>query len=152
MLRRGNRRALLLAMLALPFGLAAQDAVVGLVKTVSGQVEVLRRGERLRGVVGLALQQGDQIVCGPSSGAGLVLADDSRVTLGPRSRLELADIQFDPVTHDGRVWLRLVNGALHLSTGHVARRAPQNVRVQTPTAVLGVRGTSFIVDTPQAEP
>ena len=39
------------------------------------------------------------------------------------------------------------NGTLHVVTGLIARQQPQNVNVQTRSAMMGVRGTEFIVDT-----
>lgn len=119
----------------------------GIIKTVTGQVRIERAGQSLPATVGLALQRQDRIVTGTPGGIGITLVDDTLLTAGPGTQLELSEVRFDATTHDGRLWIRLVRGALHMVTGLIAREAPQNVRIETPTAVMGVRGTDFVVET-----
>ena len=127
-----------------------EAAAVGWVKTLNGPVHAVRQGKPVALALGSALLREDRVVCGPGAAVGMSLVDDSVLTLGASSQIELSDIRFDSTTHEGRVWLRLLTGTLHMVTGWVAKQAPQNVRLQTPTAVLGVRGTRFIVDAAQA--
>ena len=75
------------------------------------------------------------------------LIDDTLLSAGAATRLELSEVRFDSTSQDGKLWIRLYQGALHMITGLIAREAPQNVRIETPTAVMGVRGTEFIIDT-----
>ena len=44
---------------------------------------------------------------------------------------------------DGPVLLR---GSLRMATGLIAKVKPEQVKVTTPTTVIGVRGTDFIVE------
>jgi len=126
---------------------AQQAAWAGMVKRVSGTVSVVRGGATLPVTEGTRLSAGDRIVTGPDSGVGIALADDTLLTAGASSRVELNDVRFDPTTQEGNIFVRLFKGVLHVVTGLVARQAPQNVRIETPTAVMGVRGTEFIVAT-----
>lgn len=130
---------------------AADPVLAGMVKRVSGSVSLERGDSRLPVSVGTLLRAGDRIVTGTTGGVGIVLADDTLVTAGPGSRVELADVRFDSTTHDGNIVIRLLRGAMHFATGLVGKQKPENVRIETPTAVMGVRGTEFIVETTPCE-
>ena len=80
-----------------------------------------------------------------------MLADDTLVTAGPGSRVEVSDVKFDTTTQEGNIFIRLFKGALHFVTGLIGKQKPENVKIETPTAVMGVRGTEFIVETAGAK-
>lgn len=124
----------------------AQAAPVGRIKRLSGKVFIERDGTNLPARAGMALQRNDRVVTGKPGGVGIVLADDTSLSAGPDTRIELADVQFDSTTHKGRLFVRLLKGAMHVVTGLIARESPKDVRIETPTAVMGVRGTEFIVE------
>jgi hypothetical protein len=148
-LQLGFRATALTALFAAGIGcaMAQEPAWAGMVKRVNGKVSVVRAGATLPVAEGTRLNAGDRIVTGPDSGVGIALADDTLLTAGASSRVELNDVRFDATTQDGNIFVRLLQGALHMVTGLVARQSPQNVRIETPTAVMGVRGTEFIVTT-----
>jgi len=126
---------------------AADAGIAGMIKRVTGTATVERAGVSLPAVVGMPLRTGDRVVTGTPGGVGVVLTDDTIVTAGAGSRLVLADLQFDATTHEGNILVRLLTGTLHFVTGLIGKQAPQNVKIETPTAVMGVRGTEFIVQT-----
>ena len=136
-------------MLAVPMLVSAAEPtpVAGMVKRVSGTAVVERGGTAMPAVPGMVLQAGDRVITGSPGGIGIVLSDDSIVTAGPDSRIALSDYKFNSTTQEGGMVVRLLKGALHFVTGLIGKQAPQNVRIETPTAVLGVRGTEFIVQT-----
>lgn len=137
----------LATVLAVGSASAADPSLAGMVKRVSGSVSLERGDSRLPVSAGTLLRAGDRIITGATGGVGIVLADDTLVTAGPGSRVELAEVKFDSTTHDGNIVIRLLRGALHFVTGLVGRQKPENVKIETPTAVMGVRGTEFIVQT-----
>ncbi len=137
----------LATVLAVGSASAADPSLAGMVKRVSGSVSLERGASRLPVSAGTLLRAGDRIITGATGGVGIVLADDTLVTAGPGSRVELAEVKFDSTTHDGNIVIRLLRGALHFVTGLVGRQKPENVKIETPTAVMGVRGTEFIVQT-----
>lgn len=123
---------------------AAEPA--GLVKRLQGSVTLQRGATALVPVPGTEVQVGDRFVTGPDGAIGITLADDSLLTAGPSSTLVISEFRFDPTTHEGGILARLLQGTLHFVTGLVAKTQPQNVNVHTRNAVMGVRGTEFIVD------
>ena len=70
---------------------------------------------------------------------------DSLLSAGPNSILSLDRYDFDPVTNNGRFDAQLKKGSLAVISGHIAKQAPDAMTVRTPSTILGVRGTEFVV-------
>lgn len=137
--------------LALLVGLAGPGAAqgvepgVGQLKVVKGSVHVERGGQRLPATVGTRLQEADVVVTGPDGSAGIGFADDSLLSVGPGSTLAIDRFVFDPTTHRGAHETSLRQGTLSGVSGKIARQTPEAMKVRTPAAILGVRGTEFAV-------
>jgi len=133
--------------LAVAVGIAAEaGAPAGKVKRAEGGVTIDRAGHVLSLPVGATVYVGDRISTGADGSVGITLSDDTLLTAGPRSTLLINDFRFNPATQEGNMLTTLVKGTLSVVTGLIGKQAPQNVRFQTPTVVLGVRGTEFIVE------
>lgn len=126
--------------------LAAAAADAGVVKRVQGTVWLQRGAQALPVAPGTAVQVGDRLVTGADGHVGLTLADDTRLTAGPGSTLVISDFRFDSTTNEGNVLVQLLKGTLHYVSGLIAKTQPQNVNVQTRNAMMGVRGTEFVVE------
>ncbi len=120
-------------------------ADVGQVKVVNGQVSIERKGQRLPARVGMTLEAADVLRTGADGAIGIAMRDDSRLSAGPNSVLALERFEFDAVTSQGRFDAQLQRGTLAVVSGRIAKQSPQDMSVRTPTAVLGVRGTEFVV-------
>lgn len=141
----GAALAMLLAAAdSLAQGVTAADAI-GWVKTARGEVAVLRGGSRLPATVGMALARGDVIATGNDGTAGVTLADNSVLSAGPQSELALDEFTYDSARLKGSSLATLRKGTLSATSGDIARGTPGAMRVRTPTAVLAVRGTTFLV-------
>lgn len=125
---------------------AAATAQAGIVKRVAGTVTLERAGARNPVAVGAAVQAGDTLRTGADGAVGITLADDTLLTLGADSELVLDSYSFDTTTHDGGLLVSMWRGTVGVVTGLIGRKAPEKLRFQTRTVVLGVRGTEFIVD------
>ena len=124
---------------------SATAADIGQIKLVSGQVSVERQGQALPARVGLRLEAADVVKTGSDGAVGITMRDNARLSAGPNSVLALESFDFDPTTSAGRFDARLSRGTLAVSSGRIAKQSPQAMTVRTPTAVLGVRGTEFVV-------
>jgi len=118
----------------------------GIFKAVRGEVTVVRGDTRSAAVVGGALHTGDRVITGPQGAATLSLLDGTVIELGADSTTDLAQFRFDSTTNEGGMLVNLARGTLRMMTGLIAKTQPENVKVTTPTAVIGVRGTDFIVE------
>ncbi len=128
----------------------ANDA--GRIKVVRGTAWIERSGSRLPAEVGVTVKQSDVIVTGADGSVGVTFADDSRLSIGPNSTLALDRFAFDPTTHQGQFESSLRKGTLVAVSGKLARQSPEAMTVKTPAAILGVRGTRFLVRTGEATP
>jgi ferric-dicitrate binding protein FerR (iron transport regulator) len=122
------------------------DTRDGTFKTVRGEVTVMRQNTRIAAMVGAGLDSSDRIVTGPNSAAAITLKDGTVLSVGPDSSVDLKEFKFNSTTQDGNVLVNLARGTLRMATGLIAKVKPQNVKVTTPTTVVGVRGTDFIVE------
>ena len=103
--------------------------------------------------VGTPVPEGSKLQTGRNSSAVVELADGSRVTMRPNTLAELATsrsygLRGDTATSGSTNWF---SGLLRLSTGALETLAAKNVKrstplqIQTPTSLVGVRGTQFRV-------
>lgn len=130
----------------------AGAAAAGVVKRLVGSAVLERDGLLAPVVVGNHVNVGDTLRTGPNSALGIALTDDTLITVGANSEVQLNTYAFDYTTQDGNLLASVWRGTAAFVTGLIARRSPENVRVQTRTVVLGVRGTEFIVDAGRGAP
>ena len=71
--------------------------------------------------------------------------DDSRLSAGPNSTLAINRFRFNQNTHAGTMDTTLKRGTLSVVSGKLAKQSPDAVTVRTPSTILGVRGTEFVV-------
>lgn len=138
--------ALLILSLALHASTAqAEPAVAGFIKTVEGNGLIVRGEESWPAKVGDILHVSDAVTTEKHSTVGIMLEDDTLLSLGPESRLELQDFVFAPQEEKLSMAIRLLKGSFAYMSGVIARLAPDKVRIETPDAVIAVHGTRLLV-------
>ncbi|NOT40455.1 MAG: FecR domain-containing protein [Alphaproteobacteria bacterium] len=123
---------------------ATAASPIGQIKTAAGAVTVERAGASKSLAVGDRVYESDTIVTGNGT-VGITFVDNSMMALGPQTRLALDQFAFDPTTHDGRFNASLSKGTLTVKSGQIVKQTPEAMRIKTPAALLGVRGTEFAV-------
>ena len=118
---------------------------VGKVKTAKGTVHVERDGKRLPASVGMPIRQADSLVTGADGSVGVTFSDNSLLSTGPNSVLVVDRYSFDSTTHAGRFDASLKKGTLAVVSGKMVKQSPDAMKVRTPAAIMGVRGTEFVV-------
>jgi hypothetical protein len=153
--RPGARRGAAIVVLAMAgVALVASAAIaqdVGRVKTVKGTVYVEREGRRELALVGTGVRQADIVVTGPDGAVGVTLADDTLLSAGPNSVLVIERFVYE-ANQPGSLEAALSKGTLAVVSGRIAKQAPDAMRVKTPAAILGVRGTEFVVRASDGSP
>ena len=140
-------RDALAVLLLLGFMGTAGAAEIGQIKVVKGQVSIERQGKAIPATVGVRLQTADVVKTGADGSVGITMDDDSLLSAGPNSTLSLDRYAFDSTTNQGRLDTSLNKGTLAVISGRIAKQSPDAMTVRTPTAILGVRGTEFVVST-----
>ena len=126
----------------------AQELRSGTLKSVTGDVSLTQAGVLRHAETGGGLFQADHIETGRNASITMTFKDGTLVTVGPNSKLELATLKFDTTAQEGNLLLNLAQGTIRVVTGWLGKLHPQQVKVVTPTSVVGVRGTDFIVEVP----
>jgi hypothetical protein len=120
---------------------------VGTFKQVEGEAWVGKAADGRTAVSGDGIQINQRISTGKKGAASITLKDGTVLTIGPNSTMDLSQFEFNTTTHNGNFLLDLVQGSVRVVTGLLGKANPEKFKVKTPTSVVGVRGTDFIVET-----
>src|SRR5688572_17778562 len=138
-------RNILFALAAIAIAAPALAADIGLIKVSKGSVQIERAGSRSPAAVGAGLRASDVIVTGADGSAGITFTDNSLVSVGPNSVFAIEKYSFDSTTHAGQFEGNLRQGRLAAVSGKMVKQSPESMKIRTPSAVMGVRGTEFVV-------
>jgi hypothetical protein len=150
----GGTKALRSIGLAIGLGIAvlglgaagADETAIAQIKTAAGAAFVVRDGKRLPVTPGGELFEKDVLQTDSDGTIGVTFIDNTVLSLGPNSEAALAEYSFDSSNFKGAMLTDLHKGTLSMVSGDIARSSPDAMKVKTPTAILGVRGTSFAVE------
>jgi hypothetical protein len=136
--------AIALVTLAAP-AFAQQPPPAGRIKVVSGSAFIVRSGGNVRAQVGQSVFETDTVRTGEDGSIGITLDDDTRLSLGPSSEVRLETFRYAPAEGSVGLAMRFLRGIAVYVSGQIAKLAPDSVRLETPSAIVGVRGTSLAV-------
>jgi hypothetical protein len=85
------------------------------------------------------------ILTGADGAAGITFTDNSLVSVGPNSVFAIDKYSFDSTTHQGEFEGNLKQGRLAAISGKMVKQSPESMKIRTPSAIMGVRGTEFVV-------
>jgi len=131
--------------LALVPALATAADAAGEIKKTRGQATIERGTQRLPAAVGTSVFPSDRLRTGADGRVGLALRDGTLLSAGPNSLITLEKYRFDAATDNGAMSVGVNKGSLAVATGKIAKKTPESVDFHTPTSVLGVRGTEFLI-------
>jgi len=141
------RHAVIAALIAWVVTLLGHSAwaEIGQIKNVAGQVFLSRNNVQQPAKTGDLIEQADVLTTGTNGSVGITFIDNTRLSAGPNSRIELKQFRFNPTTQEGEFVTDVQHGTLAIVSGQIAKRSPDAMKVKTPTTILGVRGTTFAV-------
>ncbi|MGD2130463.1 MAG: FecR domain-containing protein [Lysobacterales bacterium] len=121
----------------------AEDSA-GMVVASRGEVIALSNGGSRELKQGDFVYKADEIMTSGKSFAVLQFVDGAKVTVRPDSTLIIEQYLYAGNDND-EATLNLVSGGLRVITGAMAKTNPENYKVRTPVALMGVRGTEFSI-------
>jgi hypothetical protein len=125
----------------------AQDRpVAGRIKVSTGSVFIVRDGAQTPAQVGQVVYEADALRTGADGKIGVTLNDDTRLSLGPNSEFKLERFMYAPAESGFSLVLKFVKGAATYVSGRIAKLAPDSIRLETPAAIIGVRGTTLAIN------
>lgn len=120
-------------------------AAAGLVQFATGDVQ-LRRGTAIAAAVkGAEVESGDVVVTGPAGRAQIRFSDGGLVALYPDSQFTVTRYADAGNAAEDHFAVDLLRGGLRAVTGLIGKRDARNYKVTTPTAVVGIRGSAFLI-------
>ena len=90
----------------------------------------------------LPIEQYDTVKTGNGK-VGILFVDDTRVDVTQHSKLIIDEFVYDPNTKKGKLNLSAKLGTIKYASGQIAKTSRQDIKITTPTATIGVRGTDF---------
>lgn len=145
-------RKLWIFLCALAFAASAAANEIGQVKVAKGAVQVERSGKRVAATVGMPVHATDVLVTGADGSVGVTFSDNSLVSVGPNSVFAIDKYRFDSTTHAGEFEGSLRKGKLAAVSGKMVKQSPESMRIRTPSSVMAVRGTEFVVRVDEPAP
>ena len=111
----------------------------------TGVATIIRGDERVRVLSGLPVLARDVIETGSNGTIGVTFSDNTVFSAGPNSRIVMEQFSFDSKSFKGSLLARMDRGTLSVVSGDIARHSKDAMKIKTPSVVLGVRGTTFLV-------
>ncbi len=118
---------------------------VGMVKTLSGDVQIQRGAVLIPAHPGLKLLDADILITREKGAAGVMFIDGTTLAIGPNTRFDIKGYRFEPNIEAYEFSMYLKQGAALYTSGKIGKLSPGSVKISTPRATVGVRGTRFIV-------
>jgi hypothetical protein len=124
----------------------AQDSPpVGHVKTVKGVATVTTNGRSVNAQPGTPLHQGSALKTEAQSSMGVTFKDNTLMSFGPNTLLTVDEYLYEPAEGKLKLGVSMGKGTLNYVSGVIAKLKPEAVSVKTPTGMIGVRGTQFLL-------
>jgi hypothetical protein len=125
--------------------IAQQSSPAGLIKIASGSAVIVRNNGTVPARPGQPVFATDALRTGADGSVGVTLKDDTRLSLGPNSEVRIERYVFAPAEGGLGMVLKFVRGVAAYVSGRIAKLAPDSIRLETPAAIVGVRGTTVAV-------
>jgi hypothetical protein len=132
-------------LLCLTFQAWGADNIAGSVKTAQGAAVIRRGTETIPARGGMHLLASDILQTSGDGRLGVILQDGTGIGLGPNTELKIDTFVYEPGAGKFGLLLRLARGVIAYFSGRIAQFAPGSVTVETPVAVIGLRGTHLAV-------
>jgi hypothetical protein len=120
---------------------ASDESSASLRKTM-GDVIIERAGNIVKAEEGTPVYSNDIVKTGADGSVGIIFKDNSRISLGPNSNLELKKFVFKPAAGQFSMVNKLAKGTASLVSGKMSKLSPESVVLETPTSTIGTRGTT----------
>ena len=133
----------LVFILLVPSLVGAADDFCGSLRNKKGDVAIERGGKTVTASDGSRVFANDSVRTGPDGSVGIIFRDNSRISLGPNSRLDLKKFVFKPNEGKFSMVNKLTRGTASFVSGKMTKLSPESVILETPRSTIGVRGTTY---------
>ena len=124
--------------------IALANVDAGAIGKIRGSGVLERNNEVIDGDTGVGVMSMDTAVTARGQ-MQIDFIDDTRVDITEHSRLLIDEFVYDPANGKAALGLRATIGTVRYASGQIAKNFKQNVKIRTPSATIGVRGTDFVM-------
>jgi VCBS repeat-containing protein len=118
--------------------------VIGHVSKLAGTATAVRNGVSIILNNGDNVEKGDVVQSGSDSRLGITFIDGTVFGLSSNARMVLNEMVYDPNGSNNSSLLSLVAGTITFVAGETAKHG--DMKVDTPVATMGIRGTAVLVE------
>lgn len=143
---------LLFLMAATAVGAVAYDQPIGSITALEGEVYLYHKGgkgdtlQEVRAMLGDAIYLYDHVLTEKLSHVQILFDDESLLNLAEETYIQITEHVYSPEKNRRSSIFRLMVGKVRAIVGRYFSGAGSGFTVNTPTAIIGVRGTHFVVD------
>ncbi len=124
--------------------LYATENVIGKVKGTRGITTILRDGKYRPAFPNQEVLLSDTIVTGSNGAIGILLEDNTLISMGPMSRVAMDKFTFVPAKNEYAMRLHMMQGTFVYQSGLLGKLAPHAVELDTPVGKISMlKGSDF---------
>jgi hypothetical protein len=125
---------------------SADEPVAGVIKNTTGKASIESGTNVQPAKAGMKIHVKDALKTGPEGTMGVIFRDDTTLSLGPDTRIVIDEFLFSPAEGKLGFVSSMSKGTAAYLSGKINKLSPGATRVETPLAVLGIRGTRFLIE------
>lgn len=127
-----------LLLFAIPLHALAEQRVIGKVKGIRGLVSIVRDGKTKPAAPNDSIYQSDTILTGSDGAIGILLEDNTLLSMGPISRISMDKFTFAPASNEYAMRLHMQHGTFVYQSGLLGKLAPHAVELETPAGRISM--------------
>jgi len=117
---------------------------VGTITALKGKALISRDGTEIVAKLGAGLEEKDTLTTKKEGQVQIIFDDETIITVGNNSSFSINEYLYEE-SKAPSAQFGLFSGAMRTITGKIGKMAPENFKVKTKTATIGIRGTNFTV-------
>ena len=121
---------------------SSANAFVGKMMEVTGPTQIVRGKEKIEGKAQVGVEMNDSVET-LKARVSITFEDNTKMQVTEFSKLKIDEFVYDPKSGKGSLSVKAAFGTVRYASGAIAKNSRENVKVQTPTAKVSVRGTDF---------
>ncbi|MFO7760359.1 MAG: FecR domain-containing protein [Desulfobia sp.] len=124
--------------------LAQKDGKIGYIAVMQGEVIAVQEDGKERTLKNRSpVYCGDTIRTGEKSRVQMIFNDNTIVSIGSASEMEIADYYWSERSGKGKMKTRVEEGAFRIMGGAITKNSPKKFKTKTPLATIGIRGSMY---------
>lgn len=125
--------------------LTQADDSIGVIKKINGAATVVRGKNEYKVNIGTPVFMKDILKTDNTGSLGIRFKDNTMISVGSNTVYTIDEYVYQPNEQKLSFVSKITKGTLHFVSGNLTKLAPDAVKVKTPEATIGFRGTRFLV-------